>query len=241
MSQEKKHELTFVETLGIAFFAVFVAWYFGPILIETFLGQFWGHNMAGNIRDQDKERFGPEESFAALNTLFSGLALASVAVTLWYQRRDLEEQRHQTKITRKVAYEQIEKAERERQLAAVPVLTMAFVPIYFESGARYTGTYKITIWNSGADVSGVHIFSAESLTPAFCPKLKTDDEFSTIMRFSEEQIGLVNVSYRTAVGTRLTKEVLYKGSVIHPVNDFESDCDLAEVAAIAYADSLLSV
>lgn len=145
MSQEKKRELTFVETLGIAFLAVFIAWYFGPILIEAFLGQFWGHNMAGNIRDPDKERFKPEETFAAMNTLFSGLAFAAVAISLWYQRRDLAIQQEALIGQQKALEDEVKLNALQQASSKLPIFT-------FEFGGKWW-----TMKNEGARTLDVHI------------------------------------------------------------------------------------
>lgn len=87
------------------FFIIILSWVFclnfGYVLVKNGTGEEWG-------------QFG--DFFGSINALFSGLALAGVVVSLFYQREDLRLQREELADTRKELEGQKEALERQNAI-----------------------------------------------------------------------------------------------------------------------------
>ena len=76
--------------------SIFVLWMCTPFLVSCIFGAGTDPNIRGVTGDM----------FGVTNTLFSGLALAGIIVTLLMQRRELELQRRELEDTREVFNQQ---------------------------------------------------------------------------------------------------------------------------------------
>lgn len=110
----KKNNKNIKETLSVSLLilTVIVIWFLFPWVLNYLTNYFeW------NIRAKDDPNLGTfGDTFGALNTLFSGLAFATLIITLFLQRKELQEQRKELAAQRDEITKANEIAESQRNI-----------------------------------------------------------------------------------------------------------------------------
>jgi hypothetical protein len=159
MPHSKNHK-EFQTQLAVGCAVVVIIWLAGPYWVQLGLrfSRFVGMEVA-NGEPINEGTFG--DQYGAINALFSGLALAAIAISLWYQRRDIE-------IQQQALLDQKDVFERQLRLAATTEIVASLPRFVFQSENAYPSpvlSYK----NTGEEVFDISISLRPNSTWAVGP------------------------------------------------------------------------
>ncbi|MDX8255243.1 hypothetical protein [Acinetobacter pittii] len=120
---KKQENRDFREFLGVwlALIIIFVFWYYFPDFLQWINEKFTNQIDITNIKSEGLEKIGDKfgsfgDSYGSLNTLFSGWAFALLLISLFMQRKELQEQRKELSAQREEISKANEIAESQRTI-----------------------------------------------------------------------------------------------------------------------------
>lgn len=110
------------------------------------------------------------DQFGSVNALFSGMALATIAISLWYQRRDIENQRQDIKLQQDALLAQQGIFERQLRFATVTEVVASLPTFDFQVDSEDKFQRRFSFVNRGAQIYDLQIMiphrnSVTQLTP----------------------------------------------------------------------------
>ncbi|MFP5004472.1 hypothetical protein ACLFLN_00950 [Acinetobacter pittii] len=111
------------EFIGIlsALIIIFIVWYFFPDFLQYVDQTFTHQSNLENLKRHGLEKIGEKfgtfgDSYGSLNTLFSGWAFALLLISLFMQRKELQEQRKELSAQREEISKANEIADSQREI-----------------------------------------------------------------------------------------------------------------------------
>ncbi len=157
-----KDKKDFWVSLSLSWLVVFVLWLGAPFLVNLGLMATNGFGLPVKF-DEGVSTGSFGDQYGAINALFSGLALAAIAISLWYQREDIANQRKDLGLQQQAILDQKGIMDKQLRFTATTEIVASLPVVQFSKYKTMTPGRPISIRIDGLIVrnTGTEVYDAK--------------------------------------------------------------------------------